>query len=147
MADELNNLTGAEYQIIGKAMAERMAGYEGLPAGTKIDYQAINGPGHIGFLNMPGGKYLHRDVYGGFDAQLPFQIGYMISGTGNSDMLSAETIIDGMAEYLSAKPYPVLTGGRIINLIDFDSTTYRSQAGNDGSIILVRSGSVRYECY
>ena len=145
--ENVNPLSGTEYRIIGKAMLERIQAYDGLPAGTVLDYQAVNGICHIGFMTTPGGKYLRHDVYGGFEAQLPFQIAYMLAGTGNKEMLDAETLLDGLVDYLEARPYPSLTDGREVTKIDFDSTTYRSQANADGSLLFVRNGRVRYEKY
>lgn len=145
--ENINLLSGTEYKIIGKAMMERIQAYSGLPTGIKLDYQAVNGVGHIGFITTPGGKYLFQDIYGGFEAQLPFQVAYKLAGTGNKEMLDAETLLDGLIEYLEKKPYPSLTDGRQVTKIDFDSTTYRSQANEDGSLIFVRSGRVRYEKY
>ena len=138
--ENVNPLSGTEYRIIGKAMLERIQAYDGLPAGTVLDCQ-------IGFMTTPGGKYLRHDVDGGFEAQLPFQIAYMLAGTGNKEMLDAETLLDGLVDYLEARPYPSLTDGREVTKIDFDSTTYRSQANADGSLLFVRNGRVRYEKY
>lgn len=147
MSDNLEPLSGSEYRIIGKAMLERIQAYDGLPAGVALDYQAINGVNHIGFITTPGGKYLKRDIYGGFEAQLPFQVAYMLAGTGNKEMLDAETLLDGLTEFLEAKPWFSLTGGRDVTGVDFDSTTYRSRAADDGSLVFVRNGRVRYEKY
>lgn len=147
MSDNVNLLSGQEYQIIGKALLERISTYSGLPADMVLDYQAVNGVGHMGFITTPGGKYLHQDVYGGFEAQLPFQVAYMLAGTGNKEMLDAETLLDGLVEYLEARPYPDLTGGRQVTKIGFDSTTYRSNANEDGSLTFVRTGRVEYEKY
>lgn len=148
MADEnISPLSQEEYSEIGAALFEKISQYAQLPDGAKLDYQLLDGTNHIGFLTAPGGKYLSEDVVGGFTAQLPFQIVYKLSATGNKQMLGAEALMNNLADYLSEKPYPALTGGRIIYKITMDSTTYRSQADEDGSFVYVRSGTVNYEKY
>lgn len=148
MADkEITPLSQKEYSEIGAALFERISQYPDLPAGVKFDYQSLDGINHIGFFTVPGGKYLSEDVVGGFTAQLPFQIVYRVSATGNMQMLDAEALINNLADYLSEKPYPALTDDRNIYKITTDSTTYRSQADEDGSSVYVRSGTVNYEKY
>lgn len=140
-------LSSKEYSEIGSALFEMISQYTELPDGVVFDYQSLRGVNHIGFLTVPGGKYLKEDVTGGFEAQLPFQIVYKLSATGNAQMLDAETLMDNLADYISEKPYPSLTGGRIIYKITMNSTTYRSRAEDDGSFVYVRNGTVNYEKY
>ena len=110
-----------------------------------MDYQSLDGIKHISFITMPGGKYTKEYVTGGFEAQLPFQICYKLAATGNSQMLAAEKVVDGIADYLEENPDISLSGGREITEIVMNSVTYRSRAEDDGSMVFVRNGTVKYE--
>ena len=110
-----------------------------------MDYQSLDGINHISFITMPGGKYTKEYVTGGFEAQLPFQICYKLAATGNSQMLAAEKGVDGIADYLEENPDISLSGGREITEIVMNSVTYRSRAEDDGSMVFVRNGTVKYE--
>ena len=145
MADEAKALSSKEYDAIGQAMFEKISEYEKLPDKAKLDYQSLDGTNHIGFLTMPGGKYTAQYVTGGFEAQLPFQIRYKLVATGNQQNLDAENVVKGLADYLEENPDMNLTGGRNVTEIQMDSITYRSQAGEDGSVIFARNGIVKYE--
>lgn len=143
--EERRPLSSKEYDAIGAALFEMINAYHSLPAGVKLDYQSLEGINHIGFFTAPDGKYLFESVTGGFEAQISFDIMYKCSATNNSQRLGAEEFLNDIADYLSEKPYPALTGGRIIEKITMNSTTYRSKAEGDGSVTYVRSGSLKYE--
>lgn len=145
MAEEVKTLSSKEYDAIGQAMFEKISEYESLPSGVKLDYQSLDGTNHIGFLTMPGGKYTAQYVTGGFEAQLPFQICYKLMATGNQQYLNAETAMNDLADYLEENPGMSLSGGRSVTEIQMDSITYRSQADDDGSVVFVRNGIVKYE--
>lgn len=144
MADEQNQnpLSREEYSIIGQAIFEKLAEKENIP---HLDYQSIDGDDHIGFMTTPGGKYLSRDVCGGFTAQLPFQLLYQTKAKNNKELLLAEKTLTEIAEYLEQKPFPYLDGGRVIEKITCDGIPYRAQADNSTSVLFIQSGSVRYE--
>lgn len=145
MADEAKALSSKEYDAIGQAMFEKISEYEKLPDKAKLDYQSLDGTNHIGFLTKPGGKYTAQYVTGGFEAQLPFQICYKLMATGNQQFLNAEETVNGLADYLEENPDMNLSGGREVTEIVMDSVTYRSQADEDGSVVFVRNGIVKYE--
>ena len=145
MAEETQPLSSKEYDAIGVGLLEKISEYAGLPKDIKIDYQSVDGINHIGFLTMPGGKYTSEFVTGGFEAQLPFRILYKIAATGNQQLLNAEEMVNGLSDYLEENPNINLTDGREIIKILMDSTTYRSQADEDGSVVFVRNGTVKYE--
>lgn len=145
MTEEARPLSSKEYTAIGQAMFEKIGTYPGLPEGTKLDYQSLDGLNHIGFVTMPGGKYTKEYVAGGFEAQLPFQICYRLAATGNAQMLEAEKTVDGIADYLEGNPDMNLSDGREVIEITMNSVTYRSAADADGSMVFVRNGTVKYE--
>lgn len=143
--EEITPLSSNEYSEIGLALFEAINRYTGLPDGVRLDYQKLDGAGHIGFFTSPGGKYISEDVTGGFVAQMPFDIVYMLNATNNEQLLAAEEILNGLADYLAEKPYPSLTGGRTVEKVYMNSTTYRTKAGDDGSVAFARSGVLKYE--
>lgn len=148
MADRDNSepLSSAEYETIGQALFEWIASYEGITDASRLDYQSLTGIGHIGFFTVPGGKYLHQDVIGGFTAQLPFQIAYKSANTkGNLNQFNAEKVVNDIAEYLENSEFPKLSGNREIYKLLMDSTTYKARSEDDGSDVYVRSGTVQYE--
>lgn len=148
MSDNNNNttpLSGSEYRRVGALIYDKIANYANLPNGCEVDYQGINGINHIGFLTAPGGKLLRKFVTGGFEAQLPFQILYKTMPTDNNLSYEAQNLVDDLADWLETKPYPDLTDDRVVTSIIMDSTTYRSEAQDDGSIVFVRNGNVVYE--
>lgn len=147
MADvrnEINPLSGTEYNIIGAGVFNKLAEYED-PEINGFDYQGLDGDGRIGFMTIPGGKYLSRDVCGGYTAQLPFQIMYQAKATSNKELLKSEKTLTDVAVYLETKPFPELDGGRQITKISCDGIPYRAQADNSASVIFVQTGSVVYE--
>lgn len=148
MGDNNNNatpLSNSEYKKVGAAVYDRVCDYPNLPANAVVDYQALNGIGHLGVMSVPGGKYRKRYITGGFEAEYPFQILYKTSPTENSLSFNAESLIDDLADWLEQRPYPTLTDDRVVERISMDSTTYISTADNDGSVVYVRSGVVTYE--
>ena len=132
MPEESKPLSSKEYDAIGQGLFEKISAFKNLPAGVKMDYQSLDGINHISFITMPGGKYTKEYVTGGFEAQLPFQICYKLAATGNSQMLAAEKVVDGIADYLEENPDISLSGGREITEIVMNSVTYRSRAEDDG---------------
>lgn len=145
MAEETKPLSAKEYDAISQGLFEKISEYGELPKGAKLDYQSLDEINHIGFLTMPGGKYTKEYVTGGFEAQLPFQILYKAAPTGNSQYYNAEKLVNGIADYLEENPGMELSDGREIVKISMDSTTYRSNAGEDGSVVFVRNGVIKYE--
>jgi len=145
MNSTANAVNSAEYEIIGKAILSLIEQCSELPSGVKFDYQAVNGNNHIGFLTAPGSMYTFEGIYGDFEAQLPFQILYKVSATDSVHMLNAETLLDSIANQLPNMIYPALTDNRVIKRIRFDSITYRSTADQDGSVVFIRNGTVKYE--
>lgn len=143
--EEVNPLSKKEYDAIGWALFETIAAYPNLPADVKLDYQSLDGTDHIGFFTSPGGKFLWEDVTGGFGAQLPFNVVYKFNATANGQLLKAEDVLNGIADYLQERPYPALTGGRTVEKIMMDSITYRTKAEDDGSVTFARSGVLKYE--
>ena len=145
MGEETKPLSSKEYSAIGQGLFEKISEYPDFPAGMILDYQSLNGINHIGFMTVPGGKYTAEYVTGGFEAQLPFRILYKLAPTRNEQFLNAESLINSLADYLEENPEINLTDGRTVTKIDMDSTTYRSEADADGSIVFVRNGTVKYE--
>lgn len=145
MAEETNPLSSKEYDAISQGLFEKISQYSGLPSGLKFDYQSVDGINHIGFLTSPGGKYTKEFVTGGFEAQLPFQLLYKTGATGNAQLLKAEEVVNGIADYLEENSEMNLTEGREVIKILMDSITYRSKADEDGSMVFVRNGTVKYE--
>ena len=145
MPEESKPLSSKEYDAIGQGLFEKISAFKNLPAGVKMDYQSLDGINHNSFITMPVGKYTKEYVTGGFEAQLPFQICYKLAATGNSQMLAAEKVVDGIADYLEENPDISLSGGREITEIVMNSVTYRSRAEDDGSMVFVRNGTVKYE--
>jgi len=147
MADiqnETSPLSGTEYSMVGPAVFNKLAEYKAdIP--LHFDYQSMDGPGHVGFMTVPGGKYLSRDICGGFVAQLPFQIMYETTATTNKELLQAEATISEIAEYIETKPYPELDGGREITKIQADGIPYRAQAENSGTVMFLQTGTIIYE--
>lgn len=139
------NLSSSEYTAIGQAVMDMVSSYPDAPENITYDYQSINGVNHIGVITTPGGRYLKRDVTGGFEAQLPFDIVYRCAATENIQLLNAEKLLDGIADYLENMSYPSLTDGRAILKITMNSITYRTQADQSGAVQFLRSGSLRYE--
>lgn len=142
---ELKPLSITEYNSVGDAIFSTISNYPNLKEGMQADYQDIKGANRIGFFTSPGGKYLFENVIGGFRAQLPFDIVYKFSATSDAQRKAAEDFLNELVDWLSQKPYPALTEGRTIERITFDSTTYRTEADNDGSVNYVRSGILIYE--
>lgn len=139
-------LSGSEYKRVGALIYDRICSYPNLPDGCEVDYQGINGVGHLGFLTAPGGKILKRYVTGAFQAQLPFEVLYKVAlAVDNSESFNSENLVDDIAEWLEERPYPSLSDERVITQIVMDSVTYRSEAQDDGSVVFVRNGSVIYE--
>ena len=146
MADNNTNpLESTEYSQIGRAIVDMVASYTGLPANVTLDYQDMRGIGHIGVFTAPGGRYLRQDVIGCFEAQVPFDIIYCCAAVGNLELLEAEAMLDGLAEYLEQMKPPSLSGGRNILKVTMNSITYRTEAAQDGAIQFRRSGTLRYE--
>lgn len=145
MSEEIKLLSSKEYDALGRGLFEKISQYTALPAEVKLDYQSIDGINHIGFLTVPGGKYTKEFVTGGFEAQLPFQILYQTGATGNAQLLKAEELVNGIADYLEENPDMNLSDGREVVKISMDSVTYRSKTEEDGSKIFVRNGTVKYE--
>lgn len=143
--EEIKPLSGKEYDSVGWSLFETISGYKELPSGVTLDYQSLDGTNHIGFFTAPGGKYTWEDVTGGFGAQLPFNIAYKLNASANGQLLNAEEFMNSLADYLSEPPYPALTGGRMVEEIVMNSTTYRTKAEDDGSITFARSGVLKYE--
>lgn len=144
MIEHIEALRTNEYEDIGKAVFERLA--EIVPDGIAIEYQSIEGISKIGFLTIPGGKYISRDVTGGFRAQMPFQLMYQFIATNNAQRLEAEQLLNDVCDELEDKHnYPTLSNNRTITDIAFNSTPYRSRSEQDGSIAYVRTGEVKYE--
>ena len=142
---EIKPLSTSEYTKVGDAIFFTISSYPNLKEGMQVDYQDIKGTNRIGFFTSPGGKYLFENVLGGFTAQLPFDLIYKCIATSDGQRLEAEEFLNKLVEWLEEKPYPILTDGRTIEKITFDSTTYRTDADSDGSINFVRSGILRYE--
>lgn len=140
MNDEV--LSSAEYGDVGLAVFATISRWPDL-GDKKLDYQAINEVGHIGFMTTPGGKILSRYVHG-FKAQLPFQIFYKCMASTNSQNADAEKVINDLASFLEEQK-PLLSDRREVERITMDSTTYKSKADQDGSVVYVRSGTVIYE--
>lgn len=145
MSEEIKPLSLKEYDALGRGLFEKISQCATLPTGVKLDYQSIEGINHIGFLTVPGGKYLKEYVTGGFEAQLPFQILYKTGATGNAQLLKAEELVNEIADYLEENPDMSLSDGREVVKISMDSVTYRSKTEEDGSKVFVRNGTVRYE--
>lgn len=145
MSKETKELSSKEYKAIGQALFEKIAQSGEIPSGAQLDYQSLDGNNHIGLLTIPGGKYTKEYVTGGFEAQLPFQICYKLAATGNSQMLKAEETVNDIADYLEENPDISLSGGREVFEIAMNSVTYRSKAEDDGSMVFVRNGTVKYE--
>ena len=143
--ENVTPLTQTEYNAIGKAILDMVASYPELPDGCIMDYQDMKGINHMGVITTPGGRYLSQDVTGGFEAQLPFDIVYCCAGESNRVQLSAEELLNSIADYLENMSYPALTGGRTILKIIMNSVTYRTSAAPDGSVSYKRSGNLRYE--
>lgn len=141
-------VSSKDYSVVGAAIFEMIAAYmaEHHPD-VHCDYQSIDGPGHLGLVTTPGGKYLTRDVIGGYTAQLPFQIVYQTPATTNALLLAAEAVIEDLSGYLeelAADELPGLDGDRVIDVIVMDGVTYRSSAESDASVIFSRAGKVNY---
>lgn len=141
--NEMNPLSGTEYAIVGAGVFNRLA--EVVDGRVGLDYQSLDGDGRMGFISLPGGKYLSRDVCGGYVAQLPFQLAYQTKAQSNKDLLEAEALITETALGLEQKPYPSLDGGRQITKILCDGVPYRAQADNSASVMFVQTGYVVYE--
>jgi hypothetical protein len=145
MADiqnEIQALSGTEYSIIGAALFNKLTMYS---RDLLFDYQSLDDDGHVGLMTTPGGKYLSRDIIGGYTAQLPIQIMYRTKAQTNKELLSAEALITDIAAYLETKPYPDLDGGRVITQILIDGIPYRAQADNSASVVFALTGFVKYE--
>lgn len=142
--DNLNPLSKKEYDSVGEAVFSTINNCPELPIDISLDYQKLDGIGHIGLLTVPGGKILRKYVTGGFEAQLPFQLLYKCAPTANGQYLDAEKLVDSIADYLSEQK-PLLSGGRETEEITMDSITYRSKAEQDGSIVFMRNGAIKYE--
>lgn len=145
MPEEIKPLSLKEYSAVSQGVFEKISEYNDLPDGVKLDYQSIGGINHVGFLTIPGGKYTKEYVTGGFEAQLPFQVIYKTAVTGNAQLLKAEELVNGIADYLEGNPGISLSDGRNVTKILMDSTTYRSQSNDDGSVVFVRNGTIKYE--
>lgn len=145
MDNNAEPLLSAEYKAIGQGIFAKIADYDKLPYGVELDYQSCNGINHIGFTTTAGGKYLQKYVTGGFEAQLPFQIAYMIAPTNNGQNMDAEEFMDELAEYMQDAPFPELTGGREVEEIIMDSITYHNMVQENGAVIYVRTGILKYE--
>lgn len=143
--EEIKPLSGKEYDSVGWSLFEAISRYSNLPDGMTFDYQKLDGTNHIGFFTSPGGKYIWEDVTGGFGAQVPFNVAYKFNASSNGQLLKAEEFLNDLADYLSEPPYPALTGGRMVEKIIMDSTTYRTKADEDGSVTFARSGVLKYE--
>lgn len=143
--NEVKLLSSKEYSAISQGLFEKISEYDGIPEGVVLDFQSLDGINHIGFMTIPGGKYTKEYVTGGFEAQMPFQICYKLMATGNAQMLKAEEIVNGIADYLEENPYMNLSDGRAVIEIAMNSVAYRSNAEEDGSMVFVRNGNVKYE--
>ena len=142
---EIKPLSTSEYEKVGDAIFSSIVDYPELKEGMQVDYQDLKSTNCIGFFTSPGGKYLSENVIGGFTAQLPFDLVYKFTATADGQRIEAESFLNKLVDWMEQKPYPLLTDGRTIEKIIFNSTTYRTEADNDGSIKFVRSGIVRYE--
>lgn len=138
-------LSSSEYKRVGALIYDRVCTYPHLPAECEVDYQGINGINHVGFLTVPGGKITKKYVTGAYEAQLPFEILLKTMPTDNNLSFEAESLVDDIADWLEQRPYPALSDDRVVVQILMDSTTYRSEAQDDGSIVFVRNGLILYE--
>lgn len=143
--EEIKPLSSKEYDSVGWSLFEKLSAFPDLPDSVTLDYQKLDGTNHIGFFTLPGGKITWEDVTGGFGAQLPFNVVYKFNGTANGQLMKAEETVNNIADYLQERPYPALTGGRTVEKIIMDSTTYRTKAEDDGSVTYARSGVLKYE--
>ena len=147
MADvqnDMNPLSGTEYSIVGAGIFNKLAEFPSSEA-IVFSYQGLDGDGCIGLMTVPGGKYISRDVCGGYVAQLPFQLMYRTKAKTNKELLEAEKMLTDTASWLETKPFPELDGGREITNIQCDGIPYRAEADNSASVIFVLTGRVTYE--
>lgn len=146
LQNEMNPLSGTEYGIVGAGIFNKLALSGETPKGVSgFDYQSLDGDGRVGFMTTPGGKYLSRDVCGGYTARLPFQLMYQTKAQTNKELLEAEAVITEIATSLEQKPFPELDGGRQITNIFCDGVPYRASADNSASVLFVQTGYVVYE--
>ena len=87
------------------AVLEAVKSYDGFPksfqpSNENVRWNSIGGQQSVGILPLQGAVYIKKYISGTFKAQLPFQIVYKSSPTTNRAAIDAQTMLEGLAEFL-----------------------------------------------
>ena len=103
--DEKEKLTIKDAENAQRAILELIFKYPDFPKtfkanNTTIKWDDIATVTSIGIFTLQGARYLKRYVSGSYTAQIPFQIVFRSSPSTNKDTINAQTLIDGLGEWL-----------------------------------------------
>lgn len=103
--DEKEKLTIRDAENAQRAIHELILKYPDFPKtfkanNTTVKWDNIATETSIGIFTLQGARYLKRYVSGSYTAQIPFQIVFRSSPSTNKDTINAQTLIDGLGEWL-----------------------------------------------
>ncbi|MCM1219815.1 MAG: hypothetical protein NC548_35540 [Lachnospiraceae bacterium] len=153
MSEEIKErLSKTEYDKVGEMLLELINDCPHIPKDLQgkaggIQYQSMGADKCIGILTLPGAKYIHKNVLGGFTAQLSFQIAYKSNPTNNRGRIDAQAVVDNIMDWLEDVTHlPSLSGGRTITKITASSSFATvSEVEGDSSTIFVADAVMEYE--
>lgn len=144
--EKYERLSLSEYELIGKALFELLAGCPELPDGVPLKYQTKEKGESVCFLTFDS-RRTSQNVQGGFTGQVNFQVAYKTFPTTNGQRINAQSVVDKIMKWFEGvRDYPLLTDGRTITKITVsNSEPFTDSADDDGNVVFAANAVMEYE--
>lgn len=148
MEDQIEPLSAIECDTVEKAVWELVKQYphqNGDPD-VKAEYDALGASKSLS-VSVIGGRYIKKNVLGGFTAEVTFRVAYKGMPTTSDLRLKAIAFVGRIMRWLeNTKELPRLTNGRTITKITAGGAVpYKDETGQDKNTVYVANAVMEYE--
>lgn len=149
MSEQIEALSGKEYEIIEKALWELVKQYPRQPDDPDeiAQYDSLDADSSLAVFTLPSGRYKSHNVLGGFTAEISFRVAYKSNPQTSPQRIDAQAFVGRIMAWLEEiTNWPKLTGNRTITKITASNVIpYKDETGSDKSTVYAADAVMEYE--